>query len=233
MPSTIDSLIRWKHPNCERYAARSRRLIRRRRSPRLRLRGGTERHSAGWLRPGATTGRGEIFDAQPPAVSAALSRGWRSNRCGYACRVPWGRILGRGFDSRRLHHSSSATAEKKGVIRKAPRPSPVLSADFRQMARDFRRPLRTNRDSRDASPAGAAERPGARRLGAGGAGIRRGTSRRGTAKRRIRRRARLPTRRRPAGGRTCREPSRRRPDRWTAAARPGGSSGSRRRGGTG
>ena len=46
--------------NCG-YAARSRRLIRRRRSPRLCLRGGKERHTAGWPEPGASTGHGEIF----------------------------------------------------------------------------------------------------------------------------------------------------------------------------
>ncbi len=48
------------HHNCE-HAARSRRLNRRRRPSHLRLRGGNGRHSAGWPRPAASTGRSEIY----------------------------------------------------------------------------------------------------------------------------------------------------------------------------
>jgi len=49
-----------KHHSCE-YATCSRRLIRRRRPSHLCLRGGNGRHSAGWPRPAASTGRSEIY----------------------------------------------------------------------------------------------------------------------------------------------------------------------------
>jgi len=48
---------------------------------------------------------------------AASSRWVREKRSGHACRVLWGRTFGRGFDSRRLHHSTHLSARLRRTER--------------------------------------------------------------------------------------------------------------------
>ena len=69
---------------------------------------------------------------------AASSRRARDSRSGHACRVPRRRTFGRGFDSRRLHHTSSIN-QGCSAVQEAAVPVLFLAAILRRVLTIYRR----------------------------------------------------------------------------------------------